>query len=152
MPPTTQQAHKRGRGPRRVRIAHEEVAREESVPEENPGAPLEQPNEPNRNLLEAIQNLIGIVQERIPAENPQVRNQDYGSHRSVDRERSRCLAPIPVENQGGNELEFVHIPGPPPVVEPVYFERAHRDRGDLIREVMHLQPPSFGGSTDGGRG
>lgn len=31
----------------------------------------------------------------------------------------------------------------------MYIERAHRDPGDLIREVMRLQPPSFGGSTDG---
>lgn len=41
------------------------------------------------------------------------------------------------------------MPGPPPVVEPVYFERACRDPGDLIREVMRLQPPSFRGSTNG---
>ncbi|GLJ50969.1 hypothetical protein SUGI_1085430 [Cryptomeria japonica] len=149
MPLTTRQARKRGRGPRRVRIAHEEVEREASVPEENPGAPPEQPNEPNRDLLAAIQILIGIVQERIPAENPQVRSHDSGSHRSIDRERSKSPAPIPIESQGGNEPESVHMPGPPPVVEPVYFERARRDPGDLIKEVMRLQPPSFGGSIDG---
>lgn len=80
------QARKRGRGPRRVCIAHDEVEREVSVPEENPEEPPEQPNEPNRDILAAIQNLIGIVQERILAENPQVRSHDSGSHRSVDRE------------------------------------------------------------------
>lgn len=98
MPLTTRQVRKHRRGPRHLRMAHEEVDREESILEVNPEAPLKQPVDPNRNLLEAIHNLIGIVQDRIPARDHHVENWNSGSHRSADRERSRSPPPIPVES------------------------------------------------------
>lgn len=97
----------------------------------------------------ALQNLIGIVQDRLPAVDHNVENQNSGSHRTVEPEWSRSPPPNPVESQAGHEPESIHLPAPPPAVAPVFIERARRDPGDLIREVMRLQPPSFGGSTDG---
>lgn len=138
MPPTTWQAHKRRRSPRHVCIAHEEVDREESVPEGNPEAPPKQPVDPNQDILEALQNLIGIVQDRLPVGDHHVKNQNSGSHRSTDREWSRIPPPNPIESQAGHEPKSVHLPGPPLVAEPVYYERSRRDPGDLFREVMRL--------------
>ena len=125
MPVITRNGRQRARGPRANQADHEEQGQNVG------GPPLGQP--PNLDqVLNAINNLIGFVQQRLPPVIPQpVQCGAMGQGAGI-RERSRSPPPKLAEGQG--EVS-VHQIQPPPVLEraPV---RMPKDIGDEIRELL----------------
>ena len=85
-------------------------------------------------MLNAINNLIGVVQQRLPPVIPQPVQQGAEGQGIGIRVRSRSPPPRLAEGQGEAS---VHRVQPPPVLEraPV---RVPRDIGDEIRELLRL--------------
>ncbi|KAH9297898.1 hypothetical protein KI387_029580, partial [Taxus chinensis] len=132
-------------------------------------APTREPPAPDfgPQILETLQQLIGVVHERLPP--PQVpREEDIQlgdeeligedahpeppEHDIPRRERS-CSPSI----LGERVASFCHsrshsFEGPfgdRRPLSPVRPHRQDRDTGSVIRDLLHLQPPTFTGSTDG---
>ena len=155
----TRNARRRGRGGRRARDARVErdasvehgagMAREARVGPEIEIGQGEQPRNPNQDILDAIQNLIGVVQQRLPTAVVHPSQQMSEEHRTVIRERTRSPPPNRSGSHAELEGESVHRLESPPGVELRPVLRVPRDIGDEIRELLRLQPPPFQGSTDG---
>ena len=138
MPVVTRNGRRRARGPRANQANQEELGQNAGGPP--PGQP------PNLDqVLTAINNLIGVVQQRLPPVIPQPVQQGAEGQGISIRVRSRSPPPRLAEGQGEAS---VHRVQPPPVLEraPV---RVPRDIGDEIRELLRLQPPIFTGTTVG---
>ena len=112
------------------------------------GPPPPPPN-PNQDILDALQALIGVVQQRLPPSIVKLGQQilkgeaqDLGGGGAGGRERSRSPPPRQAEGQGEHEGESIHQRGPP-------LDRPPRHIGDDIRELIRLRPPLFTGSTEG---
>ena len=148
MPVVTRNARRRGRGGRRARDARVEqdasvehgagMAREARVGPEIEIGQGEQPRNPNQDILDAIQNLIGVVQQRLPAAVVHPSQQMSEEHRTVIRERTRSPPPNRSGSHVGLEGESVHRPESPPGVELRPVLRAPWDIGDEIRELLRL--------------
>ena len=93
------------------------MAREARVGPEIEIGQGEQPRNPNQDILDAIQNLIGVVQQRSPAAIVHPSQQMLGEHRTVIRERTRSPPPSHSGSHAKLEGEFVHRPEFPPRLE-----------------------------------
>ena len=114
-----------------------------------PPPPPPPPRNPNQDILDAIQALIGVVHQRLPPpvvqqgqQIPVVIAQDLGGGGAEGRERSRSPPLRQAEGQGEHEGESIHQRGPP-------HDRHPRHIGDDIRELIRLGPPLFTGATEG---
>jgi hypothetical protein len=149
MPPLTRLARTRGRGRRRVSLSREEIPPEVRVQEENQAPPPEPPLNANAELLQAFQNLAGLILDRMPPVVPQNVQQGTEGHGSSARERSRSPPPRIAAVQVEPEVGSIREPEAPARDEVRIIERPPPDAGDQIRGLLRLNPPLFLGSIEG---